>query len=145
MIPMKKKPIIILAAIFIIVAGVAVIILKKPNNAVVIQGDDVIIFEKSEGWGPCPSLAVCHQSTKVYYSGALVLEGDSNRQEQLEQEVIDYIINKSRELNIMSKDCSAPIVLDYSANYVLNIDGKQKTIDFPGCEDELREIEKFLP
>jgi hypothetical protein len=142
---MNKKTIIILSIFAIIIASLAILSLQKQKDTTTIQNDEVILFEKSEGWGPCPPNSICHQSTKLYYSGKLVLAGEKELQKQLSQEIINDLIKKIKVTGVMDKDCSSQMVLDYGATYKLNIDGQGKTIQFPGCEEELREIEKLIP
>ena len=47
----------------------------------------------------------------------------------------------------MEKNCTAQKVLDYPTNYTnytINIDGQVKKIEFPGCKEELEEIEELI-
>ena len=107
--------------------------------------NDAILFEKEENWGPCPRYATCRQSTKLYYSGRLIQEGDTKQKRQLDKEIIDEIINKIEDTGVMNKDCSTLPVEDYGATYKINVNNQEKIIEFPGCEDELRGIEKLIP
>ena len=127
-----------LIAILIVIILV-VLVTQRP-----IQGN-TLLYEKSESWGPCPPNGTCQQSTKLYYSGRLVVKGATELQKQLTQQEINDLIAKIKSTHIMRKECSAPIVLDYSATYRLNVSGKQKTIRFPGCKEELQEIEELIP
>lgn len=142
---MNKKTIIILSILVIIIVSLAVFILQKQEDKIIIQNGDTLLFEKDEVWGPCPPDFICHQSTKLYYSGKLILEGATELQKQLEPKEINSLIEKIRLTNVMNKDCSAPIVVDYAATYKLTVNNQEKTIEFPGCEDELREIEELIP
>lgn len=108
---------------------------------------DTVLFEKSESWGPCPPEGEpCSQSTKIYNSGKLVLEGNKNYEKKLDQETLRNIIRKIDSSGIMDKDCSySGTVVDYYSETNLVINGKRKTIQYPGCEEELAEIEKLIP
>ena len=109
------------------------------------EKNDTVLLEKRESWGPCPSIEYkCYQSTKLYYSGKLILEGSNDTEKQLDKNSFDRIINQIKASQIFDKDCYAQEVLDYGATYKLNLDGRKKTIGFPGCEDELRKIEELV-
>ena len=130
-----------------IIVIVLIFILIGRNNKLDLQDNQNntnILFEKDEGWGPCPSNLVCNRKTTVYYSGELILEGQVELQKQLNQEAINNLVRVIKSTNVMNKDCPAPMVLDYWATYKLIIDDKEKVINFPGCENELREIEKLI-
>lgn len=109
------------------------------------QNSNAILFQKDAGYGPCPTNAKCYQHTTLYYSGKLILEGDKNLQKQLSQEELNQIIAKIEETNVMEKECTPTPIVDYSANYTLTVNNQEKKIRFPGCEDELRVIEKLIP
>ena len=107
--------------------------------------NDTILLEKYESWGPCPNESFkCYLSTKLYYSGKLVLDGDNTTQKQLDKNSVDKIIAQIKQSQIMDKDCSASIVLDYGATYRLNINGHKKSINFPGCENDLSKIDDLI-
>jgi len=110
-----------------------------------LANDSLILFEKEEGWGPCPPEdRICRQSTKLYSSGKLVLEGAKIFEKQLDKEKMEKIKNQIKLSNVIFKNCSAGIILDYTATYILNIDGQIKTIKYPGCENELKRIEELI-
>ena len=109
------------------------------------SGNGTILFEKNSGWGPCPSDGPCYQSTKLYYSGKLVMEGSTELQKQLSPDEMNELIRTIRATGIMGKECPASTIMDYSATYKLNINNQEKTIEFPGCEFDLLEIEKVIP
>lgn len=106
-----------------------------------------ILFEKDEGWGPCPPGGeTCTQKTVLYLSGRLVLTGNRNEEKVLSKDVVKQIIAQIRKSGIMSKECSVDfIVTDYLATWKIYLDGQVKTIQSPGCSDELKEIEKLIP
>ncbi|KKW00600.1 hypothetical protein A3H89_02100 [Candidatus Amesbacteria bacterium RIFCSPLOWO2_02_FULL_48_11] len=105
----------------------------------------LVIFEKNEGWGPCPpGGGPCSQSTKLYGSGRLVFEGNENGEKNLSKNLVDQVIGQIKQSGIMDNSCEAPIVLDYSAIYKVNLDGQEKTIRFPGCENEIKKIESLF-
>ena len=113
--------------------------IKKDTTA------DSILFEKNSGWGPCPPGAVCEQSIRLYYSGELILKGYITVTKQLDQETVGNFKNQIKTSKIMERSCESTEVLDYMATYKINLDGKTKEINFPGCENELSEIEKLIP
>ena len=107
--------------------------------------ENLILFEKQENWGPCPSNNICNQTTKLYYSGELVLEGEKNIKKELNKGTMEKIKDRIRLTGIMNKDCfiTAPVP-DYSATYIFDLDGEIKNMRFPNCEQELKEIEELM-
>ena len=106
--------------------------------------NDTILLEKNEWWGPCPMESKCQQSIKLYYSGKFVMEGNENSQKQLRQDSMNEIIYQIKKTRIMEKNCKVVEVLDYGATYKINIEDNMKTIEFPGCEDDLRKIDESI-
>ncbi|MFA6048593.1 MAG: hypothetical protein WC792_01425 [Candidatus Micrarchaeia archaeon] len=106
-----------------------------------------MVFVKTESAGPCPPGAFCGPLvTELYASGRLVIRGENTTETTLDSAMLQKILEKMRTSRIMGANCTpASIVLDYGATYSLSLDGKNKTIEFPGCEEALREIESFLP
>ena len=119
----------------------------QKNQAITQQklSPDQVLFEKIEGWGPCTPDKICRQSTKLFYSGKLKLEGEKNIETQIDETNLENIIKKMRFTGIMNRDCSLSPVPDYSATYTLIVDDQRKIIRFPSCQEELREIEKLIP
>ena len=107
--------------------------------------ENLILFEKQESWGPCPPNNICNQTTKLYYSGELILEGEMNIKKELDGEVMEKIKNQIESSGIIDKDCwiKAPVP-DYSATYTFYLEGKTKKMRYPNCEEELKEIETLI-
>lgn len=108
---------------------------------------DQIIFQKDEGWGPCPPEGEpCTQNSTLYYSGRLVLTGNENSEKKLSQDLVDQVIIKIKQSGIMNKSCEGPVILDYFVTYKIYLDGQEKIIKYTdtGCEKELKEIEKLF-
>ena len=57
---------------------------------------------------------------------------------------VDRIINKIRDSGILTKSCEEGFATDYSADYLINLDGVKKEFKFPGCRLELKEIDKLI-
>jgi len=110
---------------------------RQENN------DNLIMFEKDEGWGPCPPDYICRQLTQLYYSGDLVLEGEIDTIRQLSREEVEAVKSQIELSGIMQKDCNATIPPDYWKRYTLNLDGAEKRIS-SGCENELKSIEDLV-
>lgn len=107
---------------------------------------DQILFEKDASWGPCPPAAEpCSQSTKLYNSGRLVIQTNKNVEKYLNKNLVDQVIIEIRQSGIMDKSCEHSEVVDYSATYKINLDGREKIIRFPACDDELKKIESLFP
>ena len=73
------------------------------------------------------------------------MEGEKTLQKQLSQKTINEIIEKIKATGVMEKFCSVEPPQDYGATYKLNIDNKEKTFEYPGCRDQMSEIEKIIP
>ncbi len=102
-------------------------------------------FEKTENWGPCPQSETCFQKTILKGDGFFEREGQDNNVKFLSVVELLSIINKIKSTGIMEKECISQPVLDYSATYNIRLSDKQKEIISPGCQEELKEIEKLIP
>jgi len=105
---------------------------------------DSIFYEKKEGWGPCPTGTGCFLNTFVYRSGKVVFESTSTTEEQIDSETVDSIIQIIKDLHLMTKDCSSLPVTDYGLSTTITLNGETRSIIFPGCSEELGEIDKLL-
>lgn len=107
--------------------------------------NEVLLYEKQESWGPCPNPeGGCFLNTYLYSSGRLVLESLETEELQLSSESVDKITSEIKNSGVMKTRCKETEVVDYWATYNLNIDRKNKTIRFPGCEDELKLIDNVI-
>lgn len=121
-------------------------VLKGFQKRDTVKKDPILVFEKKEGWGPCMEGLVCEQTTKLYDNGKFIVERNHPVERQLNKQTMKKILNKIRKSRILHKNCSTnSIVLDYGATYNIQLDGKMQSITFPGCEKELKEVEKLLP
>jgi hypothetical protein len=143
--------IILLLIIFLIVGGGAYYYFNKTyivyNWKLNTDNNDILLFDKVWGGGPCPPVPDCVKSGKIklYNSGKFLLqEGNHKYKGQISQERINDFVRKIKETGILNKSCPFMEVEDYDADYVINIDGKEKKISYPGCQEELYEIEKNL-
>jgi hypothetical protein len=141
----KDKKFIIILSSLILALLIVYLVLNLPTKYYTTTDLDEILFEKIEGWGPCPPDTVCKLETKIYYSGKMSVSGQVYAEKELPENTILEIVKVVKDTNLMNKNCEAPIVLDYMATYKLNIDGNKKEIQFPGCEKEIRKIENLIP
>ena len=105
------------------------------------------IIEKNEWWGPCPDpKSACSQKTSVFESGAVVLEGKENKTWQLGPKETQKIVKLIQLSEIMDKDCpgNPNSIADYGASYKFNWGGRTRTVQLPGCEDEMRVLDSIL-
>jgi len=104
-----------------------------------------ILFEKKESWEQCPSYKICNQSTRLYYSGKLILEGEKNIEKDINAETVKKIKDRIKLAGIMDRDCwiEEPLA-DYSAVYNFNLDGKIRKMRYPNCQEELKKIEELI-
>ncbi len=100
----------------------------------------------------------CRFNTYLYSSGKLIMESselmmtpDGEKtiayptvQKELSKGLMDGIINQIRDSGIMDKPCEAEMIFDLYIDYVINLDGAKKEIKFPGCESELKEIDRLI-
>ena len=120
---------------------------KIDNNQEVAFKKDTPLYARSEGWGPCPSKeSTCNLDTYLYESGRLLFKGDTNFETKIDQADIEKIKDEIQKSGVMHKNCSGPIVLDYSVSYELNIDGKIKKIgrEDTKCWDDLVKVNKLI-
>jgi len=105
---------------------------------------EALILKKEEVWGPCPTNAVCRQTTELFATGRLVKTGQFNSKEQVGPMAVERVLGAIRRSGIMKKDCPASVVVDYGAEYQFNVDGQSRVVKFPACEAELKKIAEAL-
>lgn len=109
--------------------------------------DDILVYKRSEGWGPCPSkTSTCQLDTYLYKSGKLIFKGDSNLEIIITKDDEERIENEIRKSGVMDKDCAGPMIMDYAVEYEINISGKVKQIGRSDtrCWDDLSETNKII-
>ncbi|OGZ46585.1 MAG: hypothetical protein A3J55_02745 [Candidatus Ryanbacteria bacterium RIFCSPHIGHO2_02_FULL_45_17b] len=119
------------------------VIIKYTDEA---DPSQIIIFEKRSSWGPCPDEGGCFEFVHLYESGKLVVEdGEGKHESQLPKDFVERFNKTVEETGIMQKKClvSSPI-LDYGASYTIVHNGREKKIEFPGCEEELKVIDALF-
>ena len=110
-----------------------------------VETPEQVLLEKSESWGPCPVEGACHQDTKLYYSGKLVLSGSKNNVKQLTGMEVQQIVANIKSSGLMNKTCVSSTVVDYWVTYKITIDGATRDIDGQGgCGGDLQSIEKII-
>ena len=65
-------------------------------------------------------------------------------QKELGRNLVDEIIRQIRDFGIMNRSCEGEMITDLYVDYFINLDGVKKEIKFPGCELELKEIDKLV-
>ncbi|KKQ76759.1 hypothetical protein A3A54_01910 [Candidatus Curtissbacteria bacterium RIFCSPLOWO2_01_FULL_39_62] len=104
-------------------------------------------FTKEEHWTACAQ-GQCFQKTILRGDGILTKEGDINEYIFVTTFDLLTITNKLKNTQILEKDCSIPqnqTPIDYSATTLIEYKGKTKEIKYPGCQEELEQIEKLFP
>jgi len=105
---------------------------------------DSLLYSKKASWGPCPPGGVCFQDTYLYSSGKLIVNNPT-KEKLLDKNIVEQIKTYIRDSGIMNKECKVNgTIVDYSATYNIYLDGKQKTIQFDGCQDILDKIYKLI-
>lgn len=142
------KKLYLIVSLFLIVTFLTLLyLLFKPDKSPVetVENKDEILFEKDETWDPCPPNTICKQSIKLYYSGDLILEGNNSMTIILEETKVNEIINKIESTDVINKDCTGSSTANYWATYKLYLENQTKEITYPGCKDELKQIENLIP
>jgi len=143
----RSSIILFILLIFLLVGGISVFwYVKNISNTKKTTNQDLLIFKRSEGWGPCPGGLTCQLDTYLYNSGRLSFVGDVNKEVQLDNKTIETVMNAIRKSGVFEKDCSGPVILDYSVEYQINIDGKVKhiSIEDTGCRENMDETNKII-
>ncbi len=100
----------------------------------------------------------CRLNTYLYFSGKLITESNESVmapdgekvityptvQKELGRNLVDEIIRQIRDFGIMNRSCEGEMITDLYVDYFINLDGVKKEIKFPGCELELKEIDKLV-
>lgn len=105
------------------------------------SGGEFPIFTKKSAWGPCPPRKLCEESMILRSSGRLTLE---DKEMTIPSGDLWKIVSAIKESKVFGKSCVTSPVMDYGATYYVNDGAHDKTIEFPGCEEDLRKIEKLL-
>lgn len=119
----------------------------KTKSLITDKKQNALIYKRSEGWGPCPDKTMtCQLETDLYESGRLVFAGDINKEVQLDKETVGKIVNAIQLSGVLEKDCSGPMVLDYTVEYEINIKGKTKRIGIEdtNCRGDFSDTNKII-
>jgi len=119
----------------------------KTKSPITAKKQDALIYKRSEGWGPCPDKTMtCQLETDLYESGKLVFIGDVNKEVQLDKETVGKIVNAIEQSGVLEKNCSGPMILDYTVEYEINIKGKTKRIGIEdtNCRGDFSETNKII-
>ena len=104
-----------------------------------------ILFRNKEGWGPCRSHGeTCAQTTTVYSSGKVLLEGATTKEFMMRPLQLTQFEAIIRNSGVLTKKCPYNEVADYWAEYRFNIDGKRRRLRYPSCEAEIKAIMRGL-
>jgi len=144
---MKKTLIIVL----VILIGVVLAYLYSqghftgdPKDSSFDNNYDSILFEKTEGWGPCRRNDFCSKVTSLYRSGRFVVKSKTTVENDVSDLVVDAVIEKIKRSNLMKKECKEEIIMDYSVKYRIILDGKTREFNNPLCAG-FSEINTLLP
>ncbi|OGZ08136.1 MAG: hypothetical protein A3C93_00860 [Candidatus Lloydbacteria bacterium RIFCSPHIGHO2_02_FULL_54_17] len=117
-----------------------------------------LIYEKNSG-GLCATPegeGGCFTRVRLSLSGKLSTEEEYQvyggeikvsptvSEQQLSPEQIEKILSEIKKSDVFNKECPAGETFDYSASYYLHADGIEKEIEFPGCEEELDNIDTLI-
>ena len=144
-----KKSLLILGAI-VIAGGVLVFLFFRPEfNPSELKLDQQkntdsseILFDRQSSWGPCPDPdGGCFENITLYMSGRAVKESKDGIDEVfLSSDVIEIIKQEIINEGLDSKSCKSPQVLDLWITDKVSVNGKIKTVQFPGCQEEMQRI-----
>jgi hypothetical protein len=108
---------------------------------------DPLIFQKEEKYGPCLTKEPgCYQLIKLFNSGKIVSEGKDMYNRTLSKDRLTDFKEVINDTGILTKDCEETneAQVAYSVNYMFNLDNKKKIIEYPGCIDEINQLENFI-
>lgn len=141
---MKKALIVI--SILIILALAAYLLPYKQVDPMDNTDTTDLLLRKEASWGPCMEEGTCNEEIEIYNSGKARIErgGGEPQDMSLSQEEIFSLKELISSSGIMDKNCTGGIVNDYSATYEFYLNGKEKKVTFPACEQELIEVDELL-
>jgi hypothetical protein len=139
---MKKIFILVIILFFL---GLFFYFVNLKKEQTVVSNPNTVLFKKEASWGPCFPGSICVQMITLYYSGQIEWSGKVTAKEHLEQATVNAIVDAIKESGIMEKACPASEIMDYGAIYTFSIDNKEVLVKYPGCEADIKKIEKLLP
>jgi hypothetical protein len=139
---MDKKLILGGVLVIAVVALFLLLSLNEPRTGTNNGDNDPTVLLRSGEAGWCVSWESCSSTLILTESGELTY---NDKTVQVDPSVVDAVKDKIRETGIMQMDCTAEDVMDYSKTTTISLDGETKKIEFPGCDDAVREIEGMIP
>lgn len=142
--------------LILIIIGLCLLVTQRfwvPRLVVIIMNytDEInpsktVIFEKRASWGPCPSEKGCFEVLYLYESGKLVVENEKGHHEnQAPKNFVERFEQAVEQTGIMQKKCAVAYpVMDYSLSYTITHKGREKKIEYPGCEEEMKKIDALF-
>jgi hypothetical protein len=118
--------------------------IEGPDNGVT-EGGQWPLHISFESWGPCPGPeGSCWERKYLHNTGRFeVVNYQGTTTYELGTDFIGEYEALVRTLELRTKRCGAPMVLDYSRTDILY--GRERSpIRFPGCEDELDEVDNLI-
>ena len=104
-------------------------------------------FTKEENWADCTQ-SQCYQKTILDGNGTMTKEGDISLYTFVNVFDLITITSKIESIKLFQKDCSLvenQTLANYSATTTIQHKGETKEIIYPGCKEELEQIEKLFP
>lgn len=126
--------------------GLLVLLLSAGPSTDLTPSTGGTIFERHEGWGPCPDDEICIQKTFLHEDGKLVFTGKKEGQVDVGLDVVNQVQQKIEELDLLKRNCpDRGEVMDYWASYSISQDGYTREFTFPLCDIALGELEQLIP
>ena len=102
---------------------------------------DTVLFEHRASWGPCPKLDTCFENLTLYNSREVIKEDEyGTKRGSLSTQNITEVQAYIRTKKLLTKQCESSPVTDIWITYQINLDDLSRTIQFPGCRDELENL-----
>lgn len=103
------------------------------------SGGEFMLYSKKATWEPCPmsNPGDCGENIVIYNTGKAIFNSEEGNIDKSEIALLENAIIDS---GVRQKECDFSPVVDYWAEYYIH----PKTITYPGCEDELKIIDKVV-
>jgi len=102
-------------------------------------------FAKSVSYDPCPEQGECSTSWVLYGDGRLVLEQLGRHEFDIEKRGVRKVKKQIKKNDVRDKDCTSYWQQSPWTVYTIGYNDEKKQVQWPGCEEEIKEIEDLIP
>lgn len=105
---------------------------------------EYVIFEKIASNENCDTAGACKQIVKVYNTGRLLVLGDIMINTNLDAKKFTSLVNTINSNGILFSECKSKEKSSIKAEYVIKLGLQVKRISYPGCAEQLRQLESII-